>query len=60
MSRRCGCPTTGWNWLPRADCTSAVYRHIMWFSGPVSMRDIGPAQVRERITALTAQGVSPP
>ena len=59
MSRRCGCPTTGWNWLPRADCTSAVYRHIMWFSGPVSMRDIGPAQVRERITALTARGVSP-
>ena len=59
MSRRCGCPTTGWNWLPRADCTSAVYRHIMWFSGPVSMRDIGPAQVREWITALKARGVSP-
>jgi integrase len=42
----------------RADYTPAVYRHIMWFSGPVSMRDIGPAQVREQITALTARGVS--
>jgi hypothetical protein len=44
----------------RADYTPAIYRHIIWFFGPVSMRDIGPAQVRERITALTAQGVSPP
>ena len=53
-------------WLPnhrmelstRADYTSAIYRHIMWFFGPMKMRDIGPAQVREWITALTARGVS--
>jgi site-specific recombinase XerD len=54
-------------WLPnhrmelstRADYTSAIYRHIMWFFGPMKMRDIGPAQVREWITALKARGVSP-
>jgi integrase len=54
-------------WLPnhrmelstRADYTSAVYRHIMWFFGPMKMRDIGPGQVREWITALKARGVSP-
>ena len=53
-------------WLPnhrmelstRADYTSAIYRHILWFFGPMKMRDIGPAQVREWITALTARGVS--
>ena len=28
----------------RADYTSAIYRHIMWFFGPVKMRDIGPGQ----------------
>jgi hypothetical protein len=37
---------------------ASVYRHIMWFFGPVRMRDIGPAQVREWITAVTARGVS--
>ena len=58
MPGRRGCPITGWSWLPRADCTSAVYRHTMWFFGPMRMRDIGPAQVREWITALTARGVS--
>jgi hypothetical protein len=39
----------GASWLPnhrmelaaRADYTSAVYRHILWFFGPVKMRDIG-------------------
>jgi integrase len=54
-------------WLPnhrmelstRADYTSAIYRHIMWFFGPMRMRDIGPGQVREWITALKARGVSP-
>jgi integrase len=54
-------------WLPnhrmelstRADYTSAIYRHIMWFFGPMKMRDIGPGQVREWITALKARGVSP-
>ena len=53
-------------WLPnhrmelstRADYTSAIYRHIIWFFGPMKMRDIGPAQVREWITALKARGVS--
>ena len=37
-------------WLPnhrmelstRADYTSAINRHIMWFFGPMKMRDIGP------------------
>jgi integrase len=42
----------------RADYTSAINRHILWFFGPMKMRDIGPAQVREWITALTARGVS--
>lgn len=54
-------------WLPnhrmelstRADYTSAIYRHIMWFFGPMKMRDIGPGQVREWITALKTRGVSP-
>jgi integrase len=54
-------------WLPnhrmelstRADYTSAIYRHIMWFFGPIKIRDIGPGQVREWITALKARGVSP-
>jgi integrase len=54
-------------WLPnhrmelstRADYTSAINRHIMWFFGPMKMRDIGPGQVREWITALKARGVSP-
>jgi integrase len=54
-------------WLPnhrmelstRADYMSAIYRHIMWFFGPMKMRDIGPGQVREWITALKARGVSP-
>ena len=54
-------------WLPnhrmelstRADYTSVINRHILWFFGPMKMRDIGPAQVREWITALTARGVSP-
>ena len=53
-------------WLPhhrmelstRADYTSAIYRHLLWFFGPMKMRDIGPAQVREWITALKARGVS--
>ena len=31
----------------------------MWFFGPMKMRDIGPGQVREWITALKARGVSP-
>jgi len=31
----------------------------MWFFGPMKMRDIGPDQVREWITALKARGVSP-
>ena len=56
----------GASWLPhhrrelstRADYTSAIYRHILWFFGPMKMRGIGPAQVREWITALTARGVS--
>jgi integrase len=43
----------------RADYTSAIYRHLMWFFGPMKMRDIGPGQVREWITALKARGVSP-
>jgi integrase len=54
-------------WLPnhrmelstRADYTSAIYRHLMWFFGPMKMRDIGSGQVREWITALKARGVSP-
>lgn len=54
-------------WLPnhrmelstRQDYTSAIYRHIMWFFGPMKMRDIGPAQVREWITTLKARAVSP-
>ena len=54
-------------WLPnhrmelstRADYTSAINRHILWYFGPMKMRDIGPAQVREWITALKARGVSP-
>jgi integrase len=54
-------------WLPnhrmelstRADYTSVIYRHTMWFFGPMKMRDIGPDQVREWITALKAGGVSP-
>jgi Phage integrase, N-terminal SAM-like domain len=32
----------------RVDYTSAIYRHIMWFLGPMKMRDIGPGQVREQ------------
>ena len=43
----------------RADYTSAINRHIMWYFAPMKMRDIGPAQVREWITALKARGVSP-
>jgi hypothetical protein len=35
----------------RQDFTSAIDRHIMWFFGPMKMRDIGLAQVREWITA---------
>ena len=42
-------------WLPnhrmeltaRADYTPAIYRHIMWFFGPVKMREIGPARPGE-------------
>ncbi len=54
-------------WLPnhrmelstRQDYVSAINRHIMWFFGPMRMRDIGPGQVREWVTALKARGVSP-
>jgi integrase len=54
-------------WLPnhrmelstRQDYSSAIDRHIMWFFGPLKMRDIGSEQVREWITALTARGVLP-
>jgi integrase len=54
-------------WLPhhrmelstRADYVSAINRHIMPFFGPMRMRDIGPEQVRQWITALKARGVSP-
>ncbi len=54
-------------WLPnhrmelstRQDYTSAIHRHIMWFFGPMKMRDIGSEHVREWITALKARGVSP-
>jgi integrase len=54
-------------WLPnhrmelstRQDYTSAIHRHIMWFFGPMRMRDISPGEVREWITALKARGVSP-
>lgn len=52
-------------WLPhhrmemstREDYTSVIFRHLMWFFGPMKMRDIGPEQVREWITALTRRGV---
>jgi hypothetical protein len=43
----------------RQDYVSAIYRHIMWFFGPMKMRDIGSEQVREWITQLKARGVSP-
>lgn len=54
-------------WLPnhrmeddtRQDYVSAINKHIMWFFGPVKMRDIGSEQVREWITQLKARGVSP-
>ena len=54
-------------WLPnhrmelstRADYTSAINRHILWYFGPMKMRDIGPAQVREWITALKSPGRLP-
>jgi integrase len=54
-------------WLPnhrmedttRQDYMSAIYKHIMWFFGPMKMRDIGSEQVREWITQLKARGVSP-
>ena len=38
---------------------SAIDKHIMWFFGPMKMRDIGSEQVREWITQLKARGVSP-
>jgi integrase len=55
------------SWLPnhrmelstREDYVSAINRHIMWFFGPMKMRDVGPGQVREWITALKTRGVSP-
>src|SRR5580698_1131497 len=54
-------------WLPnhrmeddtRQDYVSAIDKHIMWFFGPMKMRDIGSEQVREWITQLRARGVSP-
>jgi integrase len=54
-------------WLPnhrmelstRQDYTSAINRHLMWFFGPMKIRDIGSEQVREWITALKARGVTP-
>ncbi|MFI0448028.1 tyrosine-type recombinase/integrase [Actinomadura sp. 6N118] len=54
-------------WLPhhrmepstRQDYLSAIYKHIMPFFGDMKMRDIYPENVREWITRLKAQGVSP-
>ena len=54
-------------WLPnhrmelstRQDYAYAINRHVMWFFGPMKMRDIGPEQVRTWITALKVRGVSP-
>ena len=54
-------------WLPnhrmeadtRQDYICAIYKHIMWFFGPMKMRDIGSGQVRKWITALKASGVTP-
>jgi integrase len=54
-------------WLPnhrmeddtRQDYMSAIYKHIMWFFGPMKMRDIGSEQVREWITQLKTRGVEP-
>jgi hypothetical protein len=43
----------------RQDYTAAIYKHVMWFFGPMKMRDIGSEQVREWITALKAKGVPP-
>ena len=54
-------------WLPnhrlemstREDYSSVIGKHIMWFFGPMKMRDIGSEQVREWITALKLRGVRP-
>ena len=54
-------------WLPnhrmeadtRQDYECVISKHIMWFFGPMKMRDIGSEQVREWITALKARGVTP-
>lgn len=43
----------------REDYTSVISKHIMWFFGPMKMRDIGSEQVREWVTALTLRGVRP-
>jgi hypothetical protein len=51
-------------WLPnhrmeddtRQDYVSAINKHIMWFFGPMKMRDIGSEQVREWITQLKTRG----
>ena len=53
-------------WLPdhrmeltaRADYTSAIYRHILWFFGPMKMRDIMPEHVREWVTYMKNKGAS--
>lgn len=54
-------------WLPnhrmemstREDYTSVIRRHIMPWFGEMKMRDIGPEQVREWITALRMCGTGP-